>query len=124
MWVFTKDGFLSAVQHDDDRSRMRIRARKREHLDNAFPDYEILDMREDDDQHDYRWHLDIARGEWVDYLMDAAMDIDYTSHVKEAIAKNDQEFYRVLLRVWSVMHELQEGKQPVDELVWDDDDSW
>jgi hypothetical protein len=117
MWVFTKHGFLSAVQHDQDRARMRVRARRREHLDNAFPDYDILDMQEAEGQHDYRWHLDISRGEWIDYLADAAMDVDYTSHVKEAISGDDAEMYRAMMKVWSAMYELQTG---VPENLWKD----
>lgn len=125
MWVFTKHGFLSAVQHEDDRSRMRVRARRREHLDNAFPDYKILDMQETDEPYDYRWHLDISRGEWIDYLADAAMDVDYTSHVKEAIAGNDMDMYRALLATWTAMYGLQSAEElepDVDEFGWDDDD--
>lgn len=129
MWVFTKDGFLSAVQNDDDRSRMRVRARRREHLEGAFPDNAVLDMKTEPGTYDYRWHCDVARGEWVDYLVGAAMDVDYTSHAKEAMAGGDKTFYRALLRVWTAMHELQTGElKPgdlgveLDEFGWDDED--
>ena len=125
MWVFTKDGFLSAVQHDEDRVRMRVRARRREHLDNAFPGYDILDMAEEGGPYDYRWHVDISRGEWVDYLAEAAMDVDYTSHVKEAISGDDKELYEAMLKVWTALYAIQsaELEPPVDEpyIEWDDE---
>lgn len=128
VWVFTKDGFLSAVQHDDDRSRMRVRARRREHLESAFPGFDIVDLQDGDVIHDYRWHLDVARGEWVDYLVGTAMDVDYTSHVKEAISGDDKQMYRAMLRVWTAMLELQTGElkagdlgYEVDEFGWDND---
>ena len=124
MWVFTKDGFLSAVQHDD-RARMRIRARRRDDLERAFPGTSIIDMAEGGGQFDYRWHLDVARGEWVDYLVESAMEIDYTSHAKEAMTDGgkDRQMYSALLEVWSTMHRLQTGGEvEVDEFGWDDDD--
>ena len=123
MWVFTKDGFLSAVQHND-RARMRIRARRRDDLERAFPGTSIIDMAESGGQFDYRWHLDVARGEWVDYLVESAMDIDYTSHAKEAMTRGgqDREMYSALLDVWTTMYRLQTGVKEVDEFGWDDDD--
>lgn len=126
MWVFTKDGFLSAVQNNEDRHRMRVRARRRDHLSNAFPEHDklIIDLQKSGAQFDYRWHLDIARGEWIDYLTDAALDVDYSSHAKEAMSGSDKKFYSALLEVWSAMYRLQkpDANDDVDEFGWDDDD--
>jgi len=125
MWTFTKDGFFSAVQNNEDRARMRVRARRREDLERAFPGSKIIDLKESGGQFDYRWHLDVARGEWVDYVAEAAMDIDYTSHAKEAMTRGgtDREMYSALLDVWTTMHRLQTGGEvDVDEFGWDDDE--
>ena len=127
MWVFTKDGFLSAVQNNEDRARMRVRARRRDDLERAFPGSKIIDLKESGGQFDYRWHLDVARGEWVDYLVESAMDIDYTSHAKEAMTRGgqDREMYSALLEVWSTMYRLQQpdadDDDDVDEFGWNDD---
>lgn len=124
MWVYTKDGFFSAVQDNQDRARMRVRARRRDDLERAFPDSDIIDQAESGGQFDYRWHLDVARGEWVDYLCETAMDIDYTSHAKEAMTQDgtDREMYSALLEVWRVMYRLQGASEPVDEFGWDYED--
>ena len=103
------------MQSNTDRKRIRVRARRLRDLESAFPgrtDY--LDLSETDEPFDYRWHLDIARGEWLDFLAEAAMDVDYTSHVKNVIAANDRKFEDILMRCWSELYKLQK----------DDDDDW
>lgn len=109
MWIFTKDGFISVVQHESDPALVRVRARKREHLERWFPHADIIEM---DAEADYRWHADVERLDLVVVLTDAVFDLDYTSHVKEAIAGDDDDFYKALLDTWFALHELQREPEP------------
>ena len=91
MWLMTKSGFFSVVEHRDDQGTVLIRARCREDLENlvgvaenvrrqgagaasGFYDDEILR----DDSADYRWRLIVARESWrevVDQLTNLRLDM-------------------------------------------------
>ena len=39
MWVFNRDGFFSAVEHRDDNSKVMVRARAKEDIENLYSLY-------------------------------------------------------------------------------------
>lgn len=126
MWIASKEGFVSVVEHDDDDMKVRVRARTREHLVAWFPDREedVIDFGED--ASDYRWHLDVDRVVFADALIHTALAIDYKSHAKEAMSKGDSKFYGVLMAAWGVFMRLQRESKlpkltsPQLSIEWDD----
>jgi len=129
MWVFAKDiGFISIVKHNES-DDLLVRARRRDHLEQAFPgrEKEIVDAakfaeKDDDSQYDYAWRLRVPRGEVVDLLMDAVLDLDYESHVKEEVSGADNALYRSMLDCWTAMMRYQESDgEPEDTAMWGDD---
>jgi hypothetical protein len=112
MWLFTKQGFISIVQHRDDPDLMRVRARVRADLERCFPrrEAEIIEDR----VADYRWHLNVPRAEVAEYLMFAIEDLDYVSHVKEEIALGLAPAARMdaMYDIWSAMWRVQQSMLP------------
>ena len=112
MWIISRDGFISIVQHKDDPSKFRVRARRIEHLTRTF------DITEDDvidfgpDASDYRYHVDIDREAVAEELLFSLNDIDYESHAKEAMAGDDREMYQALMGCWRNLLGLQREKVP------------
>ena len=106
MWMVTKLGFISAVRHDTDDGFFLVRARRREDLEQSFPDHldQIVEMA----QADYRWRVKVGIDDMFDFMADAVETIDYTTHAKEAMAGDDGDRYRAYLDVWSALYKLQD----------------
>jgi hypothetical protein len=106
MWIIHKDGFVSLVQHDDDATLIRARARRARHLRDTFGAHvEIIDLGTD--APDYRYHANVPRVDVIDVMTEAILDLDYTSHVKEEVAGKDTEFYEAMMQCWSALYTLQ-----------------
>lgn len=111
MWIFTKDGFISVVQHNSIEDAMLVRARVEGDLAAMFPS--LADNIETDDRADYKYRLVVDRDMLKDYLDDAVDDLDYESHAKEAMTNGgrDSHRYEALLDVWQAMYSLQTGRR-------------
>jgi len=106
MWVISKSGFISIVQHRDDPEYMLVRARVREDLVEAFPDHEI----EDDPKADYRYRVKVGRSSVGLYLLEELDQVDYDSHAKENMTKaKEPGRYKAYMNVWHDLLELQPG---------------
>lgn len=121
MWIITKSGFVSLVQHNEKPDLIRARARRRDHLVDTFglTDDEVIDLGED--APDYRWHADVSRVDVQEAMVDMIDELDYASHVKEEVAGEDDAFYSVLLRCWSALMTLQ---RPLPVGASWDNDAW
>jgi len=102
MWIFTNQGFISAVAHRDKPDYLLVRARRREHLEAIFPGYEISQT----EQADYRYRILVSREHFAQAVAEEARAIDYPNF-KNSIA--DHEYHDACSGVWSVMHRLQPG---------------
>jgi hypothetical protein len=122
MWIITRDGFVSLVEHNTDPNLIRVRARRSEHLQETFDlqDGDIIDLGEN--APDYRWHADIPRANVAQKMHDAVMELDYTSHVKEEVAGDDNQMYQAMLACWTALHRLQDPPRP--ERDWWTYDEW
>ena len=105
MWVFTKTGFISIVQHREQVDLMIVRARCAVHLQSLFPGTEVLETK----NADYRFRAFVHR-DVVKNVLTAAIDaLDY-SNFKDSIA--DAQYHDAAMRVWEVMHVIQHGSNP------------
>jgi hypothetical protein len=100
MWIFTKKGFVSAVQHEDDSRLMVVRARAERHLVALFPDEHIIELAHTD----YPYRVHITRQEFVEWATAQAEAIDYTDF-KSSLT--DPKYKAVCSEIWSVAHDLQ-----------------
>ena len=100
MWIFTRKGFVSAVQHDEDSRLMVVRARAKHHLEALFPDEHIIELA----PADYPYRVHITRQEFVEWATAQAEAIDYPDF-KSSL--DDDQYYDTCSRIWSVAHDLQ-----------------
>ena len=120
MWIITRDGFVSLVEHNTDPQLVRIRARRREHLADTFDlsDADIIDLGPN--APDYRWHAEIPRVNVAQVMYESVMDLDYSSHVKEEVSGDDDQMYHAMLQCWTSLRRLQDP--PTPERDWWNDD--
>lgn len=126
MWIFTRDGFFSAVEHRENDGLVMLRARFRGDLER------LVDRIAHDDppaiqetpRADYRYRTVIEKGAWAEYLAHAALEIDYPNFKHEVLADAESERDSAYHRIWSVLLAAQEtqvaGAQ--DEQWWLFDD--
>lgn len=129
MWLFTRDGFYSAVQYDPSKdkepksifkkiaqnkhSHILVRGRVKRDLEalrKVVPNVKIVD----DVVADYKYRAVITRRQWKKFQSLATDDIDYDSHFKEVMRDGDPvqptARYSAVSSVWSAMITLQPYK--------------
>lgn len=103
MWIFSKTGFVSAVEHRDDPSLIMLRARARKDLGpflkvpgtkvNITPDA------------DYKYRVILPKDAFSKILSSMASDIDYPNF-KNAV-HGDPGRDNAYMHVWSAMRAFQ-----------------
>lgn len=112
MWIISKTGFVSLVEHATDPDMLRARARRAEHLTGTFPIHpdEVIDLGAACP--DYRYHANVDRAAAAAVIANAVLDIDYSSHVKEEVSGADDVMYSAMLSCWTALHRLQDPPSP------------
>ena len=110
MWVFINQlGFFSAVEHRDDSSKVMVRARVKQDIENlatainANPKT-ILETP----NADYACRLTTTKDIWANLLAAEAKKIDYDNFKNAALSPDDNRRSRAYHNVWSAMFELQQ----------------
>ena len=113
MWLFTPDGFFSAVQHKDDPDKIMIRARARLHaqaLVDACPEDARPEIVETPPPADYRYRVTVTRKLWVFLVAKFAADIAYLNFKNEASTREHPPGYISSLHgVWSKLLTFQDS---------------
>jgi hypothetical protein len=97
MWIFTQDGYVSAVQKQRSDTTLEVRARDRQSLqilvDQGYP---VVTRAHSD----YPFRVIVPREVFADFVRAAAMAIDY-SNFKDRITKTrGHVWHDALLKVW------------------------
>jgi len=109
MWIFTREGFFSAVNDDYcKQDELMIRARVKEDLLRlakflCIKKPKILTIK----IADYRFRMKVKRSEWAGYCADSANNIDY-SNVKGNIVDCDPKRSKSYMAVWAALYGLQQ----------------
>jgi len=114
MWVISKYGFASAVQHLDKPGWVLVRARDRGDLEEfcsvardcdvpGFSEEEIEENR----SADYRFRMTVKDEDWAELVMVIAVGIDYPNF-KNVVAEVDQDRAAVYSSVWSELLKIQQ----------------
>ena len=97
MWLFTKNSFVSAVQHRQQPHNVLVRAREKSHLARLFPEIPI----QEDTEADYRYRLVVPKKEFAKIVSDYIMQsLDY-DNFKAAQDVDDPAWTRFLHAVWT-----------------------
>lgn len=91
MWICVNDGFLSAVQDRYNKDYLIVRARRKNHLEDNFPERtkEIFTKKDSD----YPWRLSLSKKEFAVFVAYKALSIDYDNFKKSVKEKELHNFY-------------------------------
>ena len=101
MWIFTKHGFISIVQHNSMPDHFQVKARVEVPLMELWPEHEIEVI----EWADYRYRITVPKKEVVPVLVGVIDDILYTSFKNEC--EWSGEYHYVLTKIWSIMYNYQ-----------------
>ena len=94
MWVCFNNGFVSAVKcHDSD--MLKIRARRKDHLENLFPDKEIQTTTNTD----YKYRVFATKEEFAKLVSDSIMNTEYTNF-KNSV--RDHDLHELYAEFWQL----------------------
>ena len=118
MWVFTKEGFFSAVWDKYCRGdEVMIRAHNKDDLCRlvkrmiGYCDQDLVFESEDAD---YRYRIKIPKTVWSEYLADCALQIDYPSVKNDIIADKDPLRKDAYYQVWEALFRWRSKKDSRD----------
>lgn len=100
MWIFSVDGFYSAVE-----SRVGglvVRARFREDLEHLIK-RGLSDKIVDTPDYDYPYRIFTTRKAWSKYVADSAMNIDYPNFKGRVLPGASEDRYFRYHKVWEAM---------------------
>lgn len=116
MWIFTKEGFFSAVEvpaYDSPghEGEVQVRARNPEHLENLRKRYSLTEEVVSLGPHrDYGSRIYLDKEKWSNIVTDLVQSVDYDdfkTSVKNSGA--DSEYIDFLSDVWAAGYAYQEG---------------
>jgi hypothetical protein len=102
MWLYTKYGFYSVVQHDRKEDHVVIRAREKRHLDDlvlcfplAFSGCKVVETPDAD----YSCRMVARKTDWAHAAALLARNVDYPNF--KASIKN-KPYHEMLMRIWGL----------------------
>ena len=114
MWVFTKEGFFSAVWDKYCRGdEVMIRSHSKDDLCRlakriiGYCDEKQIFAAEDAD---YRYRIKMPKTVWSEYLADSALQIDYPSVKKNIIPDNDPLRKDAYYQLWETLYRWRSKK--------------
>jgi hypothetical protein len=106
MWVFTQNGFLSAVRTSTGSGDFKVRARDLESLRDlaVFAEAEIIATP----LADYPYRVIVSELVLGGFLMNEIAAADYTNYKSRASVTRGTKFAHACSSVWSTMHEIED----------------
>lgn len=98
MWIYTTQGFTSAVAHRDQPGHMLLRFRDPQSA-RLIAEALSVGYTESPPPADYGWRAVVSLGEFTRWLTAEAALVDY-DNFKNACAKADPNYASALARVW------------------------
>lgn len=108
MWIASKNGFISIVQHRDYPDQVLFRARVRKDLESLFPKEEIISTP----AADYGYRVFVSKQSAVEIISRQVQEIDYPNF-KNAIAKTREQKDKLYAYhdIWRVMWNYANSQQ-------------
>lgn len=120
MWIWTSGGFLSAVEHRDDSSKLMVRARDRESLEVMVDGAELAGKAAGVDEKleiiqklpsDYPWRVEISKATFALYLQYEVMNYLNYHNFKNALTETrGQKWHDAAMSVWTDMLAVTDSK--------------
>lgn len=106
MWVYTKNGFFSAVAHRDRPGYMLVRARFAGDLERLCAAHGVEAEVRETPKADYRFRAEVPVAEWARMVAEEAEAVDY--HNFKAAAHDGTARDEAYMGCWSAMRRGQE----------------
>jgi hypothetical protein len=102
MWIFTRDGFLSIVEHNLNSNILIVRSRFKNHIEKIFGEVNV----KEDEGTDYEFRAEIPREQVAEVMAHLIDDINYPNFKNElgSLKKIDSPYVR---RCWAVYEVVQ-----------------
>lgn len=120
MWLFTKHGFISAVQFQTGNGKsvggaMLVRSRKLGHLEDVLREtfqYQWIDKIEFTPKADYAYRVTVPKKAFKDIVTALAAEVDYPNFKDECHCEraDDEPYLAMLMNVWSDGVKMQYAK--------------
>ncbi|MEJ7786397.1 MAG: hypothetical protein WKF96_16460 [Solirubrobacteraceae bacterium] len=107
MWLFTTQGFFSAVQKRDEPGTLLVRSRVREDAERLVATVGNGTVIETPER-DYRFRVELPAKAWAEYVAAAATDIDYPNFKSAVAAHQGPGRADAYGSVWAAMYALQQ----------------
>lgn len=101
MWVFTQDGFISAVDNNQVPGKLAVRARDKISLEllAAFTEQEIQQWKNTD----YPYRVFVTKEQFAEYLSVQVDSLDYANFKDRVWATRGDKYHRATGQVWESM---------------------
>ncbi len=115
MWLFTRKGFFSIVEHRDDPGQVVIRARLKKDIDELKCIFDSLKLRTTkvavNSRTDYRYRFTANRMDWITVMIRLMLSIHY-NNFKDSVYDNEsgemkERRHDAYLKIWAIMCNLQ-----------------
>lgn len=108
MWIFTQNGFISAVRTEVGSQDFIVRARDRKSLEliaeQAQTDIVASPLA------DYPYRVIVNELVLGAYLMNELAAVDYTNYKNQVALNRGYDFAKVCGSVWSIMHDVEDAE--------------
>lgn len=100
MWICFNDGFVSAVEHRDSSDLLMIRARRRDILQNLFPNEHLIEGGSTD----YQYRVVVSKAVFGDVVSKHISEVSYPNF-KDSV--EDHELHELYEKFWSLHRRYQ-----------------
>ncbi len=104
MWLFTNTGFVSAVSNGTD---LMLRARDKQSLVLIAESAKTKIISTP--KNDYPYRIIVSHEFFAKWVAQMAHEITYNNFKSEVATTRGHEFAHPLMKVWSAMHEVEDG---------------
>jgi hypothetical protein len=104
MWVFTKDGFFTAVSKQCRQDEIMIKANSRRDLEKLLRKTNTQGPIQESPEPAYRFHVILEKASWIQYLSDYVQSLNYETVRDNIVAQNDAARHEAYQAVWTTMH--------------------
>ena len=113
MWIFTDNGFVSAVRKADNPTVLTVRARDRKSLESlvAQTGVEIAQSP----NADYPYRVFVKQDEFAQWAFEQSMNVNYNNFKNQVAKTRGHEFAKSLSNVWIAMLEVEDEQARTNE---------
>lgn len=110
MWLFTEEGFVSAVAHRDDKTLMMVRARDKKSLERLalIADTKIITTPTGSD---YPHRVVVTKEVFKDWVTETIDNVVYDNFKTQVAKTRGYEYAEPLHDVWAVMLQAEDVKR-------------